>query len=169
MATTKFNGTVNATTGFQVNGVAVPAPLNSASLVDVTSATVSLTAAAHAGKLVTLTRAAGIAVTLPAATGSGNVYRLLVAADVTSNSTTIKVANSSDTMQGFVLSTLAAGGTTFGETAGGTDDTITMNGSTLGGLAGSYVELVDRAANLWFVRGFLAGSGTLASTLSATV
>lgn len=169
MATTKFKGTVNATTGFQVAGIPMALPPIAANTVNVTASTVTLTAAAHAGKLVTLNRAAGIAVTLPAATGTGNVYRLRVDTAVTSNTTTIKVASASDTMIGHVLSTLAAGGTTFGESAGGTDDTITMNGTTLGGLIGSYIELVDTASTVWDVRGLLAGSGTLASTLSATV
>jgi len=168
MAITKFRGTVNATEGFQINGVPVRFP-GATQAVDVTSATVTLDASTHSGKVVTLNRAAGIAVTLPAATGSGNIYRLYIGTAVTSNSTTIKVANSSDTMVGFVLSTLAAGGTTFGESAGGTDDTITMNGSTTGGLVGSYIELVDWQTNVWQVTGWLAGSGTLASTLSATV
>ena len=168
MATTKFKGTINATTGFQVNAVPIPLP-GGMSAVDCTAATLTVTAALHAGKLVTLNRAAGITVTLPAASGSQNVYRFYVGTAVTSNSNIIKVANSSDTFVGFVLSTLAAGGTTFGETAGGTDDTITMNGTTTGGLVGSYVELCDQAANVWQIRALLAGSGTLAVSLSASV
>lgn len=167
MAGTKYKGPVNSTRGFQVDGKTVVTRVFDK--VDVTSATVTLDATTHGGKIITLNRAAGIAVTLPAATGSGTLYRLYVGTSITSNSTTIKVANSSDTMIGNVLSTLAAGGTTFGESAGGTDDTITMNGSTTGGLIGSWIEIQDFATNLWYVEAWLAGSGTLASTLSATV
>lgn len=168
MATSKLKGTWNATEGYQVNGIPVPAS-GADFAVDATASTLSVTADDHSGKLVTLNRAAGIAVTLPAATGSGAVYRFYVGTAVTSNSTTIKVANADDTMVGHVLSTLAAGGTTFGETAQGTDDTITMNGTTTGGLVGSYIECVDHEENVWRVFGLLAGSGTLASSLSATV
>ena len=167
MATTKFRGVVNATGGFQVNSS--PISTMTFSKVDVTDSTLTVDATTHGGKIVTLSRAAGITVTLPAATGSGIVYRFYVAIAVTTNNDIIKVANASDTMVGTVLSTLAAGGTTFGETAGGTDDTITMNGTTTGGLIGSYVELTDWATNVWYVYGSLAGSGTLASSLSATV
>lgn len=158
MATTKFKGTVEAVNGFRAN-----------SQVTVTASTVAVTALDHLGKIINLARAAGITATLPAATGSGNVYRFWVSVAVTSNSNIIKVANASDTMQGTLHTALAAGGAPFSETAGGTDDTITMNGTTTGGLIGSYVELVDQAANVWSVYGTLAGSGTLASSLSATV
>lgn len=166
--TTKFKNVLNATGGFEVNGVTLQFP-GATQLVSVTAATVTLTAADHGGKLVALNRAAGVTVTLPAATGSGETFRIYVGTAVTSNADIIQVANASDTMVGHVLSTLAAGGTTFGETAGGTDDTITMNGTTTGGLVGSYVEITDWAANTWQVLGRLAGSGTLASALSAAV
>lgn len=158
MATTKFKGTVEATNGFRAN-----------SQVPVTAATLTVTALEHLGKIIYLNRAAGITVTLPAATGTGNMYRFWVGVAVTSNNDIIKVANASDTMQGTLVLALAAGGAPFTETAGGTDDTITMNGTTTGGLIGSYVELVDRATNVWALFGTLAGSGTLASALSATV
>lgn len=184
MASTTFSGPVTSSTGFvaTTGGITataggflagtIPVPLQlgaPTTVVNATGATLTVTAATHSGKLVTLNRAAGIAVTLPAAAGTGNVYRFLIGTAVTSNATTIAVANASDTMIGFVLTTLAAGGTTFGETAQGTDDTISMNGTTTGGLVGSYVECTDYATNVWYVRGYLAGSGTLASMLSATV
>lgn len=170
MGMTTFSGPIRSENGFITGTDSAAVPLGiAATPVNSTGTTLAVTAADHSGKLVTINRAAGTAITLPAATGSGNIYRFFIGTTISSNSTTIKVANASDTMIGFVLSTLAAGGTTFGESAGGTDDTITMNGTTTGGIAGSYVELRDQAANLWFVKGFLAGSGTLASSLSATV
>lgn len=175
MATTHFTGPIDSTNGFlgasysTLAGIPSFPLTGSAAAVNETGATLTITAALHAGKVVTLNRAAGVTVTLPAASGTGNIYRFYVGTAVTSNNDIIKVANASDTMVGHVLSTLAAGGTTFGETAGGTDDTITMNGTTTGGLVGSWVECVDFATNVWFVRGLLAGSGALASALSATV
>ena len=44
-----------------------------------------------------------------------------------------------------------------------------MNGTTTGGVAGSFVTLVDIDVNLWLVSGALVGSGTLASSVSAAV
>ena len=161
---TTFSGPINSTSGFQQNSVPISQPA-----VTVTGSTVSITSATHAGAMVILDRAAGIAVTLPAATGSGAVFKFYVKTAVTSNSTTIKVANSSDTMNGWVSTATTTAGAGLQEAAGGTDDTITMNGTTTGGLAGSYVEAIDIAANVWNVFGALTGSGTLATSLSATV
>lgn len=123
------------------------------------------------GAVISLDRAAGIAVTLPASTGSGVKFCLLVGTTISSNTTTIKVANSTDVMIGALDTRLAAGaaGATFGEAATGTDDTITMNGTTTGGIKGSYVELTDVLAGFWRIEGDLIGSGTLATSLSATV
>lgn len=138
-------------------------------LVDVTASTLAVTESDHEGQTVTLTRAAGIAVTLPAATGSGARYRFIVAASVTSNSTTIKVANSSDTMTGLAFLQQDGGDTVVGFVTGATADTVTMDGSTTGGLKGAWAELEDIAANLWHVRYFSDASGTEATPFSATV
>lgn len=138
------------------------------SKVDVTAASLTLSAATHSGKIVTMSLAAGQAYTLPAATGTGNIYRLLTLIAVT-GSTTIKVANASDTMIGFSASSTFAGTGSFVEGVGGTDDTITYNGTTTGGLIGSYVYLQDFATNIWFVDARIVGSGTMATSFSATV
>jgi hypothetical protein len=58
-------------------------------------------------------------------------------------------------------------GTVFSTLA--TSDTITLNGSTKGGLAGSYIELRDVATNQWVVSASLVGSGTPATPFSAAV
>lgn len=136
--------------------------------VNVTSATITLTLADHAERLVTLNRAGGIAVTLPPSAGSGAVYRLYVGTTFTSDAT-IKVANASDTMVGFVTTATTTTGAGTHEAAGGTDDTITLNGTTSGGIVGSYLEFTSVAANVWLVDARLVGSGTLITPLSATV
>ena len=137
--------------------------------ITVTAATVSLTRNVHAGAVVLLDRAAGVTVTLPAATGTGDSYEVFVKTAITSNNAIIQVANATDTMAGSVsISSLTTGAGTH-ESAGGTDDTITMNGTTTGGAAGSYVKITDVASGLWQVNGRLCGSGTLASSLSAAV
>ena len=141
----------------------------SARIVNVTAATLSIDEAIHEGKTVTLNRAAGIAVTLPAATGSGAGYRFFVGTTVTSNTTTIKVANSSDIMVGAAIQAADAGNTSNMFETAATDDTITFNGSTTGGIKGDLVELEDIAANTWSVRVIGAATGAEATPFSATV
>lgn len=160
MASTTFSGPVTSTAGF-ISG--------SDSLVSVTAAAATVTAAAHSGRTVLLDRAAGQALTLPAATGTGNSYKFFVATTITSNSTTIKVADATDTMAGtaIVANDTDASASIF-ETAADSD-TITFNGGTTGGIKGATVELQDVAANLWSVRIVGAATGTEATPFSATV
>lgn len=139
-------------------------------LVNCTASTLTLSEALHGGlRIVTLNRAAGIAVTLPAASGTGTRFRLFVGTTVTSNTTTIKVANSSDTMVGFMSIFQDSGDTALHFEVGGTNDTITLDGSTKGGIKGDMIELIDIATNLWYVDGKCSGTGTEVSNLSATV
>lgn len=140
-----------------------------AGLVNVTAATVTITAASHAGAVVTLNRAAGIAVTLPAASGSGYRYRFIVGTTVTSNTTTIKVANTSDSFVGNAIQSQDAGPTLQMWEAVAGDDTITFNGSTTGGIAGDEVEVIDIGTNKFFVRVIGAATGVEATPFSATV
>jgi len=65
----------------------------------VTAATVTIAADAHVGQPVVMNRAAGIVATLPAATGSGNEYLFIGAADA-SGDQVIQVTGD-DTMAGY--------------------------------------------------------------------
>jgi hypothetical protein len=146
-----------------------PRSRGASNIVAVTGSTLTVTDATHADRTVTLDRAAGIAVTLPAATGTGARYRFINITTVTSNTTTIKVANSTDVMQGN-CSTLQDGGDTMvGFEAGATADTITWNGTTTGGVRGDEVMIEDLAAGLFFVRVFQSATSTEATPFSATV
>jgi len=134
--------------------------------------TLAATEALHDGKIVLLDTAAGSVVTLPAASGSGAVFRFLVSTTATSNSHIVKVANSSDFMTGFI-DILDLDGTTISSYKGdgSADDTVTMNRTTTGGFIGDYVEAIDMKANLWHIRGKLtcAAGSNPADPLSATV
>lgn len=125
---------------------------------------------AHAGKTIALDTAAGTTITLPAASGSGNVFRFLVTVTATSNSHVIKVANATDEFRGFVIQdsdTATAPNTWW---AADNDDTITLNRSTTGLAAqGEYFEIVDAVSGHFFVRGYSQASGTEATPFSATV
>lgn len=157
MGQTTFSGPVKSDAGF-ITGVDSLTPA-------VTAATLTVDSS-YNGKTILISRAAGTAITLPAATGTQAKYKIQLATTVASNSTTISVADATDIMQGQAVVTSATSGA-FYTTA--TSDTITMNGSTQGGLAGSYVELTDVALNLWVVNAVLVGSGTVATPFSAAV
>jgi hypothetical protein len=126
----------------------------------------TLNRATHAGTVVVHNSADGGTITLPASVGDGDVYTIAVHTTVTTD-LLIKVANATDVMRGGVaISTDIAGVTML---AGGTDDTITLNGSTKGGLHGSFVKLTDYKAGFWLVEGFLTSTGTEATPFSASV
>jgi hypothetical protein len=133
------------------------------------TASTSMVRSVHAGNIINLSAAAGLTITLPASAGTGDVYRFFVLTTVTSNNDIIKVANSTDVIQGIVGMSVA--NTAVGVSAGTTttSDTITMNGTTTGGIIGSYVELCDASLGFWQLTGDLIGSGTLATPFSATV
>lgn len=138
---------------------------------------VNIAAATHTvlaqdnGKQHSLNRAAGITVTLPAATGSGLRIPFVVSAVPSGGSSIIKVANASDTIDG-LLPVLDNDGTALtAYAATGTDDTLTLNGTTTGGQLGDQFELVDSAPNQWTIKGSLVvpiGSNP-ADPFSATV
>ena len=135
--------------------------------INVTASTLTLDRDVHSGTVVTVNRAAGCTITLPASTGKGDEYTIYCGTTITSNSLKIQVANASDTMAGGVaISTDIAGVTML---AGGTNDTITMSGTTTGGVAGSWVKLIDASANVWMVSGFLCSTGVEATPFSAAV
>jgi len=159
MASTTFSGPVTSTAGF-ISGAD--------SLVSATAATLTASAASHAGRTILLSRAAGITITLPAATGTGNTYTFLAETTVTGDYI-IQVADATDIMTGHALLLQDSADTVVGfETAADTD-TVTMNGDTTGGLKGASVILQDVATNLWWVRVVSAATGTEATPFSAAV
>lgn len=133
---------------------------------------ISLTASAtlgdvHAGTVVMLNAAAGLTVTLPAASGTGRVFKIVVGTTVTSNGYVIQVASASDIIQGALGVTTDAAGVVIPTAAA--SDTITMNGTTTGGVKGSTVILSDVASGVWAVGGALVSTGVEATPFSAAV
>jgi hypothetical protein len=141
-------------------------------LVAVTASSLDLTAAAHAGRTVTIDRAAGMVITLPAATGTGNIYRLLVKT-TTAGTTTVKVnaTPGTDTMIGNATLFQDSADTVVGFAAGATADTITLfvASNTTGGIAGARLTIQDIATGLWHVDYISDAGGTEATPFSATV
>lgn len=121
----------------------------------------------HAETPINLSAAAGLTVTLPASSGSGASYEFFVATTVTSNSYVIQVANATDIIQGAIGLTTDIAGTVLPTAS--TTDTITMNGSTTGGVKGSRLKLTDVASGIWMLEGSLVCTGTEATPFSAAV
>jgi hypothetical protein len=142
----------------------------------ITGATATL-GAAHVGRTTTLNRAAGIALTLPAATGSGDIYELLVLATFTGASS-VAVANASDYMIG-VAQMGIDGGTAVPHqyptantgTVATESDTCSLFGTanSQGGIKGARIKLQDIAANIWSVLYTSDAGGTEATPFSAAV
>ena len=156
MASTTFSGPVTSTAGF-ISG--------SDSLVSV-AADVTLTSAANAGRTMVLGVASGATVTLPAASGTGNVYKFFVATTVTSNNYIIQVANANDTIAGVAI---VANDSDNSASIFATSDTITLNGTTTGGILGATIDIQDVASNVFSVVARGAATGTEATPFSAAV
>lgn len=120
-------------------------------------------------QLVIVNAAAGLTLTLPAATGSGAMFRIVLGTTVTSNTVVVKVADATDTMAGQAWVAQDGGDTVVAFEAGATADTITLNGTTTGGFKGDMIELVDIAADQWAVQVRMAATGVEATPFSATV
>lgn len=131
----------------------------------------TLTVDSHAGKVIKLDTAAGSTVTLPAATGTGAVYEFVVSVLATSNSHVIKVANSTDAMQGIILTADDTGTSVEWYAAvAGTSDTITLNRTTTGSVTvGEKIKITDFASGRFQVEGVISNTGSSATPFSATV
>ena len=156
---TTFSGPVISTGGF-ISG--------SNSLVSIT-ANATLTAASHAGRTMVLSVASGATLTLPAASGTGNIYKFFVATTITSNNYIIQVANGNDTMAGVaIVANDSDNSASIFETAAASD-TITLDGTTTGGILGGTIEIQDVATNVFSVVARGAATGTEATPFSAAV
>lgn len=133
-----------------------------------TAATLTVTAAAHAGHTIVSDLAATQTATLPAATGSGNRYTFIVKTTKTGD-LVIQAASASDTMTGTALLFADGGDTTVGFATAAATDTVTLDGTTTGGINGAMVKLVDIASGLWYVEVVSDASGTEATPFSAAV
>jgi len=158
---------------------ATAAELNSAAdtstrIVTEAGTALSITVALHDKRFIVMSETGGDAAatyTLPASAGTGATFKFFVGVINTSNYL-IKVANASDVMYGNIITSSTGDTPDLGQpwTTGATADTITLNGTTTGGVAiGDWVELTDIITNVWAVTGVTTSSGTEATPFSATV
>ena len=134
-------------------------------------ATGDITAAAHSGRKLYMGEVGGNAAatfTLPAATGSGATYHFIVSVVNTSNYV-IQVTGD-DTIDGSVILHQDSANTVVSFNTVAASDTITLNGTTKGGVSiGDELTLIDAAADQYIVKGVLTASGTEATPFSAAV
>ncbi len=135
----------------------------SARLVNVTGSTLTMTAAIHGGKITTINAAAGCLVTLPAATGTGNIFTVILGTTIGSSTTTLTCVGS-DKLTG--TATVSSSTTSGSFPIPATSTVLTMNGTTKGGVVGSNIQLVDIATNVWAVRASLNGTGVTITPIS---
>jgi hypothetical protein len=152
MGLTTFSGPVRSERGFTAVG--------STAVVAITAET-TLTYADHVGRIIEINDADG-AVTLPAITSDtiGATYKFFVG--TTASDLDIKT-DGTDKFVGFLLLAAAATSQARGFAPAASNDVISMNGTTTGGIAGSVVEVTAIATAEYLVTGTLLGSGTLAT------
>ncbi len=133
--------------------------------VTITAAT-TLNRVTHAGTIINVNNTTGFIITLPSSTGKGDVYELFYIATVGSGSAVVRVTTT-DIMQGVIHLTTDIGGSSL-PTAADTD-TITMSGSTTGGVKGTWLRFKDASAGIWLLDGALICTSTEATPFSAAV
>lgn len=137
--------------------------------VTVSAATVLLNEKDHGNKQISLGVATAQTIVLPKATGKGELYSIYMPITAT-GSKIIRVSNTVDAFVGGSMALPSANGAVSYFTAvGGTSDTITLNGTTTGGIRGTVVEFVSTAPGIYRVTAFAVTSGTAATPFSATV
>lgn len=151
--------------GATITGAAVvgPAPTVAGATLTVTSAL--------AGTTILLSTAAGSVITMPAATGSGNVYRFVVSTTTTSGAHKILANSTADFLTGRATGSTAAGATLQFSANPAASHALQMPFSgtqPAGGLSGDCYEYVDIAANLWAVTGQYQAGTTATTPFSGT-
>ncbi len=143
-----------------------PIPGGGSAVVNTTATSLALTSTLHANKVVVVDSAAPFAFTLPAATGSGDKYELFIDTPATTTTSTISTVASGETMAGLVVAVVTTSNNAKGYVATSTDNTISLNGSTKGGVKGDRIVLIDVKASQWAVTMFTAPTGSDATPFS---
>jgi hypothetical protein len=177
MANTTFSGPVISKSGFIQTGPANVITANSS---------ISLTVAEHAGRIVYNSGAGAVTYTLPAinatansaVAGPGADYnnsnnlgaKFTIFSDTTkTGSLIVQVANATDVMSGRAVFIDDTSDNAVGFNTSASSDTVTLNGTTTGGVAPSIIECVALATGKWAVSVSSANTSTPATPFSAAV
>jgi len=137
-------------------------------IVTITAASDAITRAEHAGRTIVLSRSGGIDLTMPEATGSGDLYRFVIA---TATADAYAIASADAVNCNFAGTAFGFDGD--GEPANGwtdADATSLAFGGTAqatGGSIGDRIELIDIATDLWQVTAWITQGGTEATPFVA--
>jgi hypothetical protein len=176
MAQATFQGPVRS-----LGGVYTQGPAN---IIAVSTATLTLDPATHAGRILNIT-AATTTITLPTINASSNPVQSGPGQDpntlnnlsalytfvLSTTATAVKVigATATDYLLGSVdLSTAGGAASCFTAPLASTFRSINLNGTTTGGIAGTTFSIYALAAGTYFVQGQLIGSGTLATPFATS-
>jgi len=175
MARSTFQGPVRSLGGIYQQGPA--------SVVEITSST-TLTPEDHGGRIISVggTLAAALTLTLPVINVSTNpvtsgpgqdpntlnnegvLYTIWVPTTIATSSLKIGTDGTDKFVGTIVMNdTDADGATLVGFFAAAANDFINLNGTTTGGVAGSWIEIFAIAANKYMVKGTVMGTGTVAT------
>jgi hypothetical protein len=179
MARSTFQGPIRSMGGIYQQGPAA--------VVEITSST-TLNPVDHGGRIISVggSLAAALTLTLPTINASTNpttsgpgqdpntlnnegvVYTIWVPTTISTSA--LKIAtDGTDRYIGAVLSIdTDTSGAAVGFTAGASDDFINLNGTTTGGVAGTFVQIVAVAALKYMVTGTVLGSGTVATPFATS-
>ena len=175
MARTTFQGPVRSLGGIYQQGPAA--------VIDITAST-TLSPEAHGGRIIAVggSLAAALTLTLPAINTSANsitsgpgqdpstannegvVYTIWVPTTISTSSLKIGT-NGTDKYVGTIImnDVDTDGAALVGFNAAAANDFINLNGTTTGGVAGSWVQIVAIAANKYMVKGMVLGTSTVAT------
>lgn len=140
-------------------------------IVNCTASTLAVTEASHDGKVITLNRAAGIAVTLPTPV-AGMWFRFVVQTTFT-GAASIKSVSGSHIMIGHAIMGNDSDNTTvmWQALAASTYDTINLFGTanSTGGIAGQTIDIKALSSTVWLVEMQGDAAGTEATPFADTV
>ena len=175
MARTTFQGPIRSLGGIYQQGPAT--------VVDITTST-TLTPEVHGGRIIAVggSLAAALTLTLPAinvsanpttsgpgqdpstANNEGVVYTIWVPTTISTSSLKIGTDGTDKYVGSITMNDVDADGAALvGFFAAAANDFINLNGTTTGGVAGSWIQIVAIAANKYMVNGTVLGTGTVAT------
>jgi hypothetical protein len=175
MARTTFQGPVRSLGGIYQQGPAA--------VVEITAST-TLSPEAHGGRIISVggSLAAALTLTLPAINVSTNpttsgpgqdpntlnnegvLYTIWVPTTISTSALKIGTNGTNKFVGSITMNDVDTDGAALvGFTAAASNDFINLNGTTTGGVAGSWVRIFAIAANKYMVEGTVLGTGTVAT------
>jgi hypothetical protein len=159
--TLAVTGATTVTGALSAGSVTGPVPL-----VTQAAGNFTLSAATHANKI-TLVNDADAVITLPAASGTGNVYKVLYVTTASTSGTIVGLTNAATFLGGVVAIDTDAGADSRAWGAASGNNTFTC-GTATGGKVGDWVSFTDVATNLYLVDGVIKQSGGSEATPFST-